>query len=90
MKIRNQTPKGGTELQLSFLNKYVDKNLLDKVQICTSIPGKVPLDPNKVNILWQKILTINLIYILGLKIKLITISTIGMYLILTGIMKSLE
>ena len=54
MKIRNQTPKGGTELQLSFLNKYVDKNLLDKVQICTSIPGKVPLDPNKVNILWQK------------------------------------
>jgi len=54
MKIRNQTPKGGTELQLNFLNKYVDKNLLDKVQICTSIPGKVPLDPNKVNILWQK------------------------------------
>jgi len=54
MKIRNQTPKGGTELQLSFLNKYVDKNLLDKVQICTSIPGKIPLDPNKVNILWQK------------------------------------
>jgi len=54
MKIRNQTPKGGTELQLSFLNKYVDQSLLDKVQICTSIPGKVPLDPNKVNILWQK------------------------------------
>jgi glycosyltransferase involved in cell wall biosynthesis len=54
MKIRNQTPKGGTELQLNFLNKYVDKSLLDKVQICTSIPGKVPLDPNKVNILWQK------------------------------------
>ena len=54
MKIRNQTPKGGTELQLSFLNKYVDKNLLDKVQICTSIPGKIPLDPNKVTILWKK------------------------------------
>ena len=54
MKIKNQTPKGGTELQLSFLNKYVDQNLLNKVQICTSIPGKVPLDPNKVNILWQK------------------------------------
>jgi len=54
MKIRNQTPKGGTELQLSFLNKYVDQSLLDKVKICTSIPGKVPLDPNKVNILWQK------------------------------------
>ena len=27
---------------------------MDKVQICTSIPGKVPLDPNKLNILWQK------------------------------------
>ena len=54
MKIRNQTPKGGTELQFNFLNKYVDKNLLDKVQICTSIPDKIPLDPNKVNILWQK------------------------------------
>ena len=54
MKIRNQNPKGGTELQLEFLNKYVDKSLLDKVQICTSVPGKVPIDPNKVNILWQK------------------------------------
>ena len=28
--------------------------MLDQVQICTSIPGKVPIDPNKVNILWQK------------------------------------
>ena len=28
-------PKGGTELQLEFLQKYVDKNLLDKFQICT-------------------------------------------------------
>ena len=54
MKIRNLTPKGGTELQLSFLNKYVDKKLLDQVQICTSIPEKIPLHPNKVNILWQK------------------------------------
>ena len=54
MKIRNQKPKGGTELQLEFLTKYVEKNLLDKVQICTSVPGKVPIDPNKVNILWQK------------------------------------
>jgi UDP-glucose:(glucosyl)LPS alpha-1,2-glucosyltransferase len=28
--------------------------LLNKFQICTSIPGKVPIDPNKINILWQK------------------------------------
>ena len=47
-------PRGATELQHELLNKYVSKDLLDKVQICTSIPGKVPIDPNKVNILWQK------------------------------------
>ena len=54
MKIRNQNPKGGTELQLEFLNKYIKKEILDQVQICTSVPGKIPIDPNKVNILWQK------------------------------------
>ena len=54
MIIRNQTAKGGTELQFSYLEKYVDKKLLDQVQICTSVPGKVPIDPNKLNILWQK------------------------------------
>ena len=54
MKILNQSPKGGTELQLGFLTKYVNKSLLDQAQICTSIPGKLPIDPNKVNILWQK------------------------------------
>jgi glycosyltransferase involved in cell wall biosynthesis len=54
MIIKNQSPKGGTELQLGFLHKYVDKNLLDQVQICTSVPGKVPIDPKKLNILWQK------------------------------------
>ena len=47
-------PRGATELQMEMLNKYVPKELLDQVQICTSIPGKVPIDPNKVNILWQK------------------------------------
>ena len=52
--MKNQNPKGGTELQLEFLNKYVKKELLDQVQICTSVPGKAPIDPNKVNILWQK------------------------------------
>ena len=47
-------PQGGTELQHAFLEKYADKELLDQVQICTSIPGKVPINPNKLNILWQK------------------------------------
>ena len=41
-------PRGGTELQHEFLEKYVDKNLLSNFQICTSIPGKVPIDPNKI------------------------------------------
>ena len=47
-------PRGATEIQHELLEKYVSKDLLDKFQICTSIPGKVPLDPNKINILWQK------------------------------------
>ena len=47
-------PKGATEIQHELLEKHVSKELLSRVQICTSIPGKVPLDPNKVNILWQK------------------------------------
>jgi glycosyltransferase involved in cell wall biosynthesis len=47
-------PRGATEIQMEMLYKHVPKTLLDQVQICTSIPGKVPLDPNKVNILWQK------------------------------------
>ena len=47
-------PRGGTELQLEMLYKHCDNSLLDQTQICTSIPGKVPLDPNKLNVLWQK------------------------------------
>jgi UDP-glucose:(glucosyl)LPS alpha-1,2-glucosyltransferase len=47
-------PRGATELQIEMLHKHVPKELLDQVQICTSIPGKVPLDSNKLNILWQK------------------------------------
>ena len=47
-------PRGATELQMEMLHKHVPKELLDQVQICTSIPGKVPLDSNKLNILWQK------------------------------------
>src|SRR5210317_2201256 len=48
------TPRGATEIQMEMLYKHVPKELLDQVQICTSVPGKVPIDPNKVNILWQK------------------------------------
>ena len=47
-------PRGATEIQMEMLEKHVPKEILDQVQICTSIPGKVPIDPNKVNILWQK------------------------------------
>ena len=47
-------PRGATEIQMEMLYRHVPKTLLDQVQICTSIPGKVPLDPNKLNILWQK------------------------------------
>jgi glycosyltransferase involved in cell wall biosynthesis len=50
----NQNPRGGTELQLEYLSKYVDKKLLDQVQITTSVPEKIPLHPTKLNILWQK------------------------------------
>ena len=50
----NQKPRGGTELQYEYLEKYVDKFVLDQVQITTSIPEKVPLHQSKPNILWQK------------------------------------
>src|SRR6056300_698140 len=50
----NQNPRGGTELQFEYLINHVDPKLLDQVQICTSIPEKIKLHPNKVNILWQK------------------------------------
>jgi len=50
----NQNPKGGTELQFEYLKKHVDSKLLDQVQICTSVPEKIPLHKDKVNILWQK------------------------------------
>ena len=45
-------PYGGTEIQLEYLHKYVSKELLDKVNITTSIPEKTPLVINKTNILW--------------------------------------
>ena len=46
-------PRGATEIQMEMLHKHVSKELLDQVHICTSIPGKVPLDPDKLNI-WVK------------------------------------
>jgi len=50
----NQNPRGGTELQFEYLRKHVDPKLLDQFQICTSVPEKIPLHPNKINVLWQK------------------------------------
>jgi glycosyltransferase involved in cell wall biosynthesis len=47
-------PLGGTELQYELLKKFVDPTLLDNFQICLSVPGRVPLAANKINILWQK------------------------------------
>ena len=47
-------PRGGTELQVELLERYVDKKLLDQVQITTSIPEKIPLHSTKLNILWQQ------------------------------------
>ena len=50
----NQNPRGGTELQFEYLRKHVEPSLLNQVEICTSVPGKVPLHPTKLNVLWQK------------------------------------
>ena len=47
-------PLGGTELQQNFLTRFVDKNLLKEFSICTSVPDKIPLSKDKINILWQK------------------------------------
>ena len=33
MILRNQTPKGGTELQFEFLRKHVDPAILNQVEI---------------------------------------------------------
>ena len=47
-------PAGGTELQLAYLKKHINQGVFDSVQITTSVPEKIPLDPIKSNILWQK------------------------------------
>ena len=48
------TPLGGTELQENFLTSFVDKKIHEQFQICTSVPEKIPLAKDKINILWQK------------------------------------
>ena len=91
-------PRGATEIQHEFLEKYVDKDLLSKFQICTSIPGKVPLDPNKINILWQKNSWdqpnlqnfFRLIPRIFLETKIDTMNMIGMFLTHTGLLKNLD
>jgi len=45
-------PYGGTEIQVEYLHKYVNKDLLNKVKITTSVPEKTPLVIDKPNILW--------------------------------------
>ena len=47
-------PYGGTEIQFDYLKKHVDQALINSVQITTSVPEKIPLDPVKSNILWIK------------------------------------
>lgn len=48
------SPLGGTELQYKFLQEHVSANLLENFQICLSVPGRIPLAKDKINILWQK------------------------------------
>jgi glycosyltransferase involved in cell wall biosynthesis len=47
-------PLGGTELQMQFLKKHVDNELLKEVQITSSVPENIPLSKDKINILWQQ------------------------------------
>jgi len=45
-------PYGGTEIQVEYLQKYIKPELLDKVQITTSVPEKIPLSATRLNVLW--------------------------------------
>lgn len=45
-------PLGGTELQYNLLYKHVDNDLLSNFQITTSVPEKISLSKDKINILW--------------------------------------
>jgi len=81
-------PKGGTELQLAFLESRVDSDLLNHFQICTSIPNKVPIDENKITSCGKKTATTNPTFDLFFKTSLIIINTIGMCLTRIGTMRS--
>lgn len=45
-------PYGGSEIQLEYLQKYVSKDLLNKINLTISIPEKNPLVIDKPNVLW--------------------------------------
>jgi len=45
-------PIGGTELQVKLLQKHIEAKLLDNFQFTTSVPEKIPLAKDKINILW--------------------------------------
>jgi hypothetical protein len=83
-------PSGGTELQENFLTKNVDKKLLDKFQICTSVPEKIPLAKDKINILWQKNAPNQPNIEPWFSDLTIIKSMIGMFLIHIGIMKNID
>ena len=51
-KKSNFYARGGTEIQFDKLYQYVDNELLNHFQITTSIPEKIPLSKDKINILW--------------------------------------
>ena len=84
------TPLGGTELQHNFLGQFVDKKLLEAVNICTSVPEKIPLSESKINILWQKNAPNQPNIQPWFANKDIIKSMIGMYLTVVGIMKNTE
>ena len=84
------SPLGGTELQYQLLYKYVDNSLLDNFLITTSVPEKIPLSKDKINILWQQNSYDQPNLINGFLIKTIIKNMIFMYSILTGAMKNLE
>ena len=83
-------PYGGTEIQFDYLRKYGNKNLLDLVQITTSVPEKEPLILYALIFYGLKIHTINRILPLGLIKKKTIRSTTGMSIIPTGLMKNLD
>ena len=69
MILRNQNPKGGTELQFNYLEEYVDKKLLDPEKI---INYKLV----KVNDSYPVISTDSIIHIGKIKEYLLTIKNL--------------